>query len=60
MAVTLRGTRAEALLAKLESGDAQQVMVPVTGNYKRGNGRRPQYQRIETRVKIQKTRRIRA
>ncbi|MFJ3923531.1 hypothetical protein [Streptomyces sp. NPDC090022] len=36
---TLRGGRAEAFLAEVESGDAQLVMARWTGSYKFGNER---------------------
>lgn len=38
-ATTLRGTAATRFLADLESGDPQELMARVTGNYKRGNER---------------------
>lgn len=36
----LRGQRAEKFLSRLESGNEQELMARVTGNYKRGNERR--------------------
>ncbi len=39
-AATLRGDAAAKFLRKLESGDPQQLMARLTGNYKRGNERR--------------------
>jgi hypothetical protein len=39
LAATLRGKRADEFLARLSSGDQQQVMARATGNYKRGNER---------------------
>lgn len=36
----LRGQRAEKFLSRLESGNDQELMARVTGNYKRGNERR--------------------
>ncbi|MCP3995317.1 MAG: hypothetical protein GY722_09660 [bacterium] len=38
-AAVLRGRAAERFLEKVASGDAQEVMARVTGNYKRGNER---------------------
>ncbi|AKU15669.1 hypothetical protein [Luteipulveratus mongoliensis] len=38
-ATTLRGRRAADFLEDVESGDAQELMARVTGNYKRGNER---------------------
>jgi hypothetical protein len=40
LAATLRGAVAARFLRKVETGDPQQVMARVTGNYKRGNERR--------------------
>jgi len=39
-AATLRGAAAARFLRRLETGDPQQLMARVTGNYKRGNERR--------------------
>jgi antitoxin (DNA-binding transcriptional repressor) of toxin-antitoxin stability system len=39
VAATLRGSAAQRFLARIEAGDAQQVMARVTGDYKRGNER---------------------
>jgi hypothetical protein len=39
-ATTLRGRRAEVFLEDVKSGDAQQLMARLTGNYRRGNERR--------------------
>ena len=36
----LRGRDADAFLRKVETGDGQEVMARVTGNFKRGNERR--------------------
>lgn len=38
-ATTLRGDRAAAFLVDVESGDAQELMARLTGNYRRGNER---------------------
>ena len=38
-AATLRGTTAQKFLDRVETGDPQQLMAKVTGNYKRGNER---------------------
>lgn len=38
-ATTLRGDRAIAFLADVQSGDAQDLMARLTGNYRRGNER---------------------
>jgi len=38
-ASTLRGTAAARFLREVETGDPQQLMARVTGNYKRGNER---------------------
>lgn len=39
VAVVLRGSSAEAFLADVADGDAQELMARATGNYKRGNER---------------------
>jgi hypothetical protein len=39
LAATLRGKRADEFLARVYSGDPQQVMARATGNYRRGNER---------------------
>ena len=39
VAATLRGSTARRFLAQVESGDAQQIMARVTGDYRRGNER---------------------
>ncbi|MBB2890528.1 hypothetical protein [Flexivirga oryzae] len=38
-ATTLRGRRAADFLEDVESGDAQELMARLTGNYKHGNER---------------------
>lgn len=38
-ATTLRGDRAAAFLVDVESGDRQELMARLTGNYRRGNER---------------------
>ena len=38
-AAVLRGRRASDFLEEIRSGDEQEVMARVTGNYKRGNER---------------------
>lgn len=38
-AATLRGAAASRFLRDVETGDPQQLMARVTGNYKRGNER---------------------
>jgi len=38
-AAVLRGHRAEKFLDQIQTGDPQEVMARVTGNYKRGNER---------------------
>lgn len=38
-ATTLRGSRATAFLDDVESGDPQELMARLTGNYRRGNER---------------------
>lgn len=38
-ATTLRGRRATDFLEDVESGDPQELMARLTGNYKRGNER---------------------
>ncbi len=38
-ATTLRGAAAARFLADVETGDAQELMARVTGNYRRGNER---------------------
>ena len=38
-ATTLRGRRAQEFIDDVESGDDQELMARVTGNYKRGNER---------------------
>ncbi|MGI8417740.1 MAG: hypothetical protein ACR2P2_16360 [Nakamurella sp.] len=38
-ATTLRGAAAQQFLADVESGDPQELMARVTGNYKHGNER---------------------
>jgi hypothetical protein len=38
-ATTLRGDKARKFLDQVETGDPQQLMARVTGNYKRGNER---------------------
>lgn len=38
-ATTLRGDRAAAFLVDVESGDPQELMARLTGNYRRGNER---------------------
>jgi antitoxin (DNA-binding transcriptional repressor) of toxin-antitoxin stability system len=38
-ATTLRGHRAADFLEDVESGDAQELMARLTGNYRRGNER---------------------
>lgn len=38
-ATTLRGGRAAEFLADVDSGDPQELMARLTGNYKRGNER---------------------
>lgn len=38
-ATTLRGAAAAQFLVDVESGDPQQLMARVTGNYRRGNER---------------------
>lgn len=40
-ATVLRGSAADRFVAAVVDGDAQAVMARVTGNYKRGNERRP-------------------
>ena len=40
-AAVLRGKKAEAFIAKVMDGEGQELMARVTGNYKRGNERRP-------------------
>ena len=40
-ATVLRGAAAGRFVAAVVDGDAQAVMARVTGNYKRGNERRP-------------------
>lgn len=40
-AATLRAARAARFLADVETGDPQALMARLTGNYKRGNERRP-------------------
>lgn len=39
-AAILRGEKAKKFLDQVETGDPQQLMARVTGNYKRGNERR--------------------
>ncbi|WP_269937843.1 hypothetical protein [Arthrobacter sp. HY1533] len=39
LAATLRGAAANKFLADAETGDPQQLMARVTGNYRRGNER---------------------
>jgi hypothetical protein len=39
-ATTLRGATAARFLREVESGDPQQLMARLTGNFKRGNERR--------------------
>jgi len=39
LATTLRGARAAAFVTDVESGDPQELMARLTGNYKRGNER---------------------
>jgi hypothetical protein len=39
VATTVRGERAAAFLAEVESGDPQEVMARWTGDYRRGNER---------------------
>ena len=39
-AAVLRGVAARSFLDRIETGDKQEVMARVTGNYKRGNERR--------------------
>ena len=39
VAATLRGPKADAFLAEVNEGDAQELMARITGNYKRGNER---------------------
>ncbi len=39
VATTLRGQRAAEFLAQVETGDAQELMARLTGNYRRGNER---------------------
>lgn len=39
VATTLRGSRAAEFLAAVETGDAQELMARLTGNYRRGNER---------------------
>ena len=41
VATILRGAAAERFAAKVAADDAQEVMARATGNYKRGNERRP-------------------
>lgn len=38
-ATVLRGEKAQQFLVDVESGDPQQLMARLTGNYKRGNER---------------------
>lgn len=38
-ATTLRGRRAQEFLEDIESGDPQELMARLTGNYRRGNER---------------------
>lgn len=38
-ATTLRGAAAQRFLVDVESGDPQELMARITGNYKRGNER---------------------
>ncbi len=38
-ATVLRGARADRFLEKVETGDEQELMARITGNYKRGNER---------------------
>lgn len=38
-ATTLRGARAAEFVTDVESGDPQELMARLTGNYKRGNER---------------------
>lgn len=40
VATVLRGSRAAAFAEKVQSGDGQELMARMTGNYKRGNERR--------------------
>ena len=37
---TLRGAAAKRFMSRINTGDNQQLMARVTGNYKRGNERR--------------------
>jgi hypothetical protein len=39
VATTLRGARATEFLTDVQSGDDQELMARLTGNYKRGNER---------------------
>ncbi|MBD2760871.1 hypothetical protein IEE94_15335 [Yimella sp. cx-573] len=39
-ATTLRGAKAAAFLEDVETGDPQELMARLTGNYRRGNERR--------------------
>ncbi|MGI9598173.1 MAG: hypothetical protein ACR2QK_18565 [Acidimicrobiales bacterium] len=39
VATTLRGRRADEFVAEVSSGDEQELMARLTGNYKRGNER---------------------
>lgn len=38
-AAVLRGSRADAFVARVADGDSQELMARVTGNYRRGNER---------------------
>lgn len=40
-ATILRGAKADRFISSVEDGDDQELMARVTGNYKRGNERRP-------------------
>lgn len=42
-ATTLRGRRAADFLEDVESGDPQELMARLTGNYRRGNERRARH-----------------
>ena len=42
-AATLRGAKASAFLAEVETQDAQLLMAKLTGNYKRGNERQSRH-----------------
>ncbi len=40
-ATVLRGAKADRFISSLEKGNDQELMARLTGNYKRGNERRP-------------------